>query len=88
MQTMEEKFGSLADPDVQAQMALASPQTGAAPAHATTDATMGPPPNALRALTDWQHSPIFWVAIAAVLGLAMVSGQLAVSARLRARGGR
>jgi hypothetical protein len=50
--------------------------------------SLAPQQNAARALIDPKGSAIFWVAGAAVLGLAMVSGQLAVSAKVKARGGK
>lgn len=55
---------------------------------APATSSLQPPPNALKALTDPRGSAIFWIAIAAILGLAMVSGQLAVSAKVKARGGK
>lgn len=86
MYDLESTFG-ISSPDLAAEY-HADPQTPAAPAIATTEATSGPPGSAFRALTDPQGSAIFWVAIAAILGLAMVSGQLKVSAALAARGGK
>jgi hypothetical protein len=56
--------------------------------YATTGEQDQPPMQARRALLDPQGSAIFWVALAAVLGLVLVTGQLKVSAALRARGGR
>lgn len=44
--------------------------------------------NPFAALIDPRGSAVFWIALAAVLGLAMVSGQLKVSAALKARGGK
>lgn len=61
--------------------------TAPTPAHPATS-TIAPASNAARALLDPRGSAIFWVAAAAVLGLAMVSGQLKVSAAVKARGGK
>jgi hypothetical protein len=63
---------------------LAAAATPAAPAASS----LQPQQNAARALVDPKGSAIFWLALFAVLGLAMVSGQLAVSAKVRARGGK
>lgn len=63
---------------------LATAPTPAAPASSSVQ----PASNAAKALVDPKGSAIFWVAAAAVLGLAMVSGQLAVSAKVKARGGK
>lgn len=61
--------------------------TAPTPAQPATS-TLKPPENAARALIDPKGSAIFWVAAFAVLGLAMVSGQLKVSAAVKARGGK
>lgn len=61
--------------------------TAATPA-ATAQAPLQPSHNAAKNLLDPKGSAIFWVAVFAALGLAMVSGQLKVSAALNARGGR
>lgn len=63
---------------------LATAPTPTAPA----SSPLQPAPNAARAMVDPRGSAIFWIALAAALGLAMVSGQLAVSAKVRARGGK
>lgn len=63
---------------------IATAPTPATPA----TSTLQPPDSAARALIDPRGSAIFWVAVAAVLGLAMVSGQLKVSAAVKARGGK
>lgn len=86
MQTAEDIFGLSAN-DLAAQ-SLASPQTGAAPAIATTEATLQPSPSPLRALTDPKGSALFWIGLAAILGLVMVTGQLKVSAALKGGVGR
>ena len=50
--------------------------------------TIQPAQNALRALLDPRGSAIFWIAVAAILGLAMVHGQLSISGRVRTRAGK
>lgn len=87
MQTAADKFGPLGDPDLMASMNLLDPGTPAAPAHASTEATLLPAEGVM-GLLDPKGSPMFWIALAAVLGLVLVTGQLKVSAALRARGGR
>lgn len=47
-----------------------------------------PHPHALGALLDPRGSAVFWLAVAAILGLAMVSGQIKVSAALKTRAGK
>lgn len=69
------------------------PAAGGATATAPTTAQpavspVQPDQNPARALIDPKGSAIFWIALFAVLGLAMVTGQLAVSAKVRARGGK
>ena len=86
MQSAYDIFGLSGD-DLAAQ-SLTSPQTGAAPAIATTDATLQPSPSPLRALADPKGSALFWIGLAAVLGLIMVTGQLKVSAALKGKAGR
>jgi hypothetical protein len=56
--------------------------------YATTSAQDEPPHQAHLALLDPQGSAVFWVALAAVLGLILVTGQLKISAALRTRAGR
>jgi hypothetical protein len=56
--------------------------------YATTSAQDQPPAQAHLALLDPQGSAVFWVALAAVLGLVLVTGQLKISAALRTRAGR
>ena len=63
---------------------LAVAATPATPA----TSTLKPHDNAAKALIDPRGSAIFWVAVAAALGLAMVSGQLAVSAKVKTRAGK
>lgn len=69
------------------------PAAGGATATAPTPATpatstLQPHDNAAKALIDPRGSAIFWIAIFAVAGLAMVTGQLRFSGNLRARGGK
>lgn len=61
--------------------------TAATPAQPVAS-PLKPSHNALANLVDPKGSAIFWVAVAAVLGLAMVSGQLKISAAVKARGGK
>jgi len=87
MDTMVDLFGPLAEPDRLATMSMLDPSTPAAPAYATTEATLLPSEGAM-GLLDPKGSPLFWIGLAAILGLVLVTGQLKVSAALRARGGR
>jgi hypothetical protein len=50
--------------------------------------TLQPSRNAVQAITDPKGSAIFWIALAAILGLLMVQGQFAVSAKLKSRAGK
>jgi hypothetical protein len=83
--TAEEMFGvqsaMLAETDV------ANPTTPT-PTMATTRARNVPPENVIRALLDPHGSAIFWVALAAILGLVLVTGQVRVEAALGGRAGR
>jgi hypothetical protein len=85
--TTDELFGPLAEPDRLATMSLLDAATPAAPAHASTEVTLLPS-EGLMGLFDPKGSPLFWIGLAAILGLVLVTGQLKVSAALRARGGR
>lgn len=87
MHTAVDLFGPLAEPDRLAAASLLDPGTPAAPAHASTEATLLPA-EGFRGLLDPKGSPLFWIGLAAVLGLVIVTGQLKVSAALRARGGK
>lgn len=87
MHTAAEMFGPLAEPDLLANMNLFDPATPAAPAFASTEATLLPSEGVM-GLLDPKGSPLFWIGLAAILGLVLVTGQLKVSAALRARGGR
>jgi hypothetical protein len=55
---------------------------------ATTDATNSPPTNPFRALLDPKGSALFWIALASILGLLLVTGQLKVQAALSAQKGK
>jgi hypothetical protein len=85
--TAEGKFGSPANADRLAAVSLNDAGTPAAPAHASTEATLLPA-SGFNGLLDPKGSALFWIGLAAVLGLVIVTGQLKVSAALRARGGR
>jgi hypothetical protein len=87
MHTAVDLFGPLAEPDRAAAMSLLDPSTPAAPAHASTEATLLPS-TGVHGLLDPKGSALFWIGLAAVLGLVLVTGQLKVSAALRARGGK
>lgn len=85
MDSITDMFGILAEPEALAAANLADHGTSAAPAIATTNATVRP---GARGLLDPRGSALFWVGLAAVLGLILVSGQLKVSAVLNGRGGK
>lgn len=86
--TVEELFGPGANPMGNAQAFARSSDTPAAPAMATTDATNSSPDNPLRALLDPRDSALFWIGLASVLGLLLVTGQLKVQAAVSARKGK
>jgi hypothetical protein len=75
---MQQVFG-VSGPDL-ARLNLADPQTPSSPAIATTEQTVSPPFNSFQALTDPTHSAIFWIGLAALLGLVLVSGSFRVQA--------
>lgn len=87
MQSAEDIFGPMGNPNYMATRSLEDPTTGASPIYATTEATLQPASTPLRALLDPKGSAIFWIALAAVLGLVLVTGQLKVSAALKGRAG-
>jgi hypothetical protein len=70
-----------------AQETAADPQVASQPM-ATTRAQNEPPLNPIKALLDPSHSAIFWIGLAAILGLVMVTGQFRVQAKLGGRAGR
>ena len=71
-----------------ASQSLASPYTSAAPAIATTDTTDMPAHSPIKRLLDPKGSAAFWIFVAAILGLALVSGELKVAAALGGRLGK
>jgi hypothetical protein len=76
--TAEQVFG-YAGADLARQF-YSDAQTPSSPAIATTEQATAPPLNPFRALMDPSHSAIFWVGLAALLGLVLVSGQFRVAA--------
>jgi hypothetical protein len=55
---------------------------------ATTRVRNDTPLNPVKALLDPSGSAIFWIALAAVLGLILISGQVRLDAKLGGRAGR
>jgi hypothetical protein len=49
---------------------------------------MNPPANAFAALLDPKGSPIFWIALFAILGLVLVTGQIRVEGAVGSRVGK
>lgn len=85
MRTAAETFGSSG-----ADLAAASvvdPQASPSPI-ATTRVQNQPPTNPFKALLDPSHSAIFWIGLAALLGLVLVTGQFRIDAKLGGRAGR
>jgi hypothetical protein len=85
MRTAEETFG--VGSALLAESDIANPTTPT-PTVATTRARNEPPLNPVKALVDPHGSAIFWVALAAILGLVLVTGQVRVEAALGGRAGR
>lgn len=85
MRTAEETFGISGS-------GLAGEQimdpSGAPSAMATTRVRNDPPLNPVKALLDPSGSAIFWIGLAAVAGLLLVSGQIHLDAKLGGRAGR
>ena len=79
MFTAQETFG-ISGPDLATEQA-ADPTLRPSPV-ATTRTQAPPPTNPLKALLDPSGSAIFWIAVAAILGLAMVAGQLSIDTKL------
>ena len=50
--------------------------------------SLSPPSNALAALVDPRGSAIFWIALFAILGLVLVTGQIRVEGAIGSRVGR
>lgn len=84
MRTTQETFG-ISGADLAAEQ-QADPQANPSPI-ATTRAGAQVPANPLKALVDPQGSAIFWIALAALLGLFMVYGQASVEGKLGLGGG-
>lgn len=84
--TMDATFGL--NPNALATQSLAHPDTPAAPAIATTEVTMQPANSAARRILDPKGSAAFWIFLAAILGLVMMSGELKVAGALGGRVGR
>lgn len=72
----------------QAALDMLDPGTSAHRTFASTEARNEPPRDPVRALLDPQGSAIFWIGLAALLGLVLVSGQVRVEAALGSRVGR
>jgi hypothetical protein len=83
--TLSETFG-VGGADL-ATETLADPTSAPSPI-ATTRVRNTPPANPLKALTDPHGSAIFWIALAAILGLVLVTGQVRLDAKLGGRAGR
>ncbi len=64
------------------------PQTPYSRTIATTGVRDQPPSNPIMALLDPKGSAIFWIALAAVLGLIIVTGQVKIEAALGGRAGK
>jgi hypothetical protein len=85
MRTAEEPFGMSG-----ARMAaeqIVDPSSNPSPV-ATTRVQNDVPDNPLRALTDPHGSAIFWLGLAGLLGLVLVTGQFKVQAAVATRAGR
>ncbi|HEY2936750.1 MAG TPA: hypothetical protein VGJ25_09120 [Gaiellaceae bacterium] len=79
MRTAAETFGTSG-----AQLAseqIVDPQSAPSPV-ATTRVQNAPSHNPIKALLDPQGSAIFWIALAALLGLVLVTGQLKIQGAL------
>lgn len=85
MKTAAETFGTSGF--ALAEEGIRDPQTPN-PTYATTRAQNEPPDNPFAALVDPSHSAIFWIGLAALLGLVMVTGQFRIQAALGGRAGR
>lgn len=85
MRTAEETFGISGFGLATEQ--IVDPQSNPSPV-ATTRAQNEPPASSIKALLDPSHSAIFWIGLAAILGLVMVTGQFRVQAALGGRAGK
>ena len=87
MWTIDDLFGI--DSDTLARADAADPTTPLRTyATAENTPTMSPAPNALAAMLDPKGSPIFWIALFAILGLVLVTGQIRVEGAIGSRVGR
>jgi hypothetical protein len=86
VRTAAETFGIPSE--ILALQDMADPTTPTPRPHTSTEASLQPPMSAARALTDPQGSAIFWIGLAAILGLVMVTGQFKVQAAIGGRAGR
>ncbi len=86
MHTASELFGI---PSIDlARGDMMDPQTSGHRTYATTTVREEPPSNPLMALLDPQGSAIFWIALAGVLGLVLITGQVRFEAALGGRAGK
>jgi hypothetical protein len=85
VRTAAETFGTSGAELAQEQ--LVDPQANPSPI-ATTRVRNAPSTSAVKALLDPHGSAIFWIALAALLGLMMVTGQIKVQAALGGRAGK
>lgn len=79
MRTAQETFGA-SGTDI-ASAAAADSNSMPSPI-ATTRVTNQPPANALKALLDPSGSAIFWIGLAALLGLVLVHGEARIDTKL------
>lgn len=85
MHTAEETFG-ISGANL-ASVAQVDPQANPSPI-ATTRVQNDVPSSPVKALLDPSGSAIFWIGLAALVGLFMVSGELSIAAKLGGRAGR
>jgi hypothetical protein len=85
VKTAQETFG-VSGADL-AATTMIDPQVAAMPV-ASTRVQNESPMNPLAALVDPSHSAIFWIGLAALLGLVMVTGQFRIQAALGGRAGK
>lgn len=85
MRTAAETFG--VSGAALASDSVVDPQANASPI-ATTRVQNEVPASAAKALLDPSGSAIFWIALAAILGLILVTGQVRLDAKLGGRAGR
>lgn len=85
MRTANETFG-ISGPDLAA--ASAADSSSATSPIATTRSRNAPPSNPFKALLDPTGSAIFWIGLAALLGLILVTGQARIDLKLGGRAGK